>query len=80
MDSYLYMNRTLAKRLKELKIIEFNNMNQVKNVKRIDETKRKIETLEEKLKKIKNQYAYSLLQQERLNILTRHKTKKPSHP
>jgi hypothetical protein len=63
------MNRTLAKRLKELKIIEFNNMNQVKNVKRIDETKRKIETLEEKLKKIKNQYAYSLLQQERLNIL-----------
>jgi hypothetical protein len=45
MDSYLYMNKVLAKKLKELKIIEFNNMNQVKNVKRIDETKKKIETL-----------------------------------
>lgn len=63
MDSYLYQNKVLAKKLKELKIIEFNNQNQLKNVKRIDETKRKVEVLEEKLRRIKNQYAYSLLQQ-----------------
>lgn len=69
MDSYLYQNKVLAKKLKELKIIEFNNQNQLKNVKRIDETKRKIEIMDDKLRRIKNQYAYSLLQQERLNIL-----------
>jgi len=31
MDSYLYKNKVLAKRLKELKIIQFNNQSQFKN-------------------------------------------------
>lgn len=36
MDAYLYANRVLAKKLKELKVIELNNMSQVKNVRKID--------------------------------------------
>jgi hypothetical protein len=31
MDSYLYKNKILAKRLKELKIIQYNNQSQLKN-------------------------------------------------
>lgn len=69
MDSYLYMNKVLAKKLKELKIIELNSLGQARNVRKAEETKKKIDSLEEKLSKVKHQYAYSLLQQERLNIL-----------
>lgn len=35
MDSYLYKNKILAKRLKELKIIQYNNQSQLKNEKKI---------------------------------------------
>ena len=42
-DNYLYKNKVLAKRLKELKIIQQNNNNQAKNEKKIVETKKKIE-------------------------------------
>lgn len=31
MDAYLYKNKILAKRLKELKIIQYNNQSQLKN-------------------------------------------------
>ena len=31
LDSYLYKNKILAKRLKELKIIQYNNQSQLKN-------------------------------------------------
>lgn len=36
MDSYLYKNKILAKRLKELKIIQYNNQSQLKNEKKIE--------------------------------------------
>lgn len=68
-DNYLYRNKVLAKRLKELKIIQQNNTNQVKNEKKINETKTKIEQIEGKIDKVKYQYAYSLLEHERLNVL-----------
>lgn len=42
MDSYLYKNKILAKRLKELKIIQYNNQSQLKNEKKIEEKKQKI--------------------------------------
>ena len=42
MDNYLYKNKVLAKKLKELKIIQQNNNNQAKNEKKISETKKKI--------------------------------------
>jgi hypothetical protein len=35
MDNYLYKNKVLAKRLKELKIIQYNHMSQVNNSKKI---------------------------------------------
>ena len=61
MDSYLYKNKILAKRLKELKIIEYNNQSQLKNERKIEEKKNKISEIEEKIEKVKYQYAYSLL-------------------
>ena len=61
LDSYLYKNKILAKRLKELKIIQYNNQSQLKNEKKIEEKKRKITEIEEKIEKVKYQYAYSLL-------------------
>ena len=42
MDSYLYKNKILAKRLKELKTIQYNNQSQLKNQKKIEEKKQKI--------------------------------------
>jgi hypothetical protein len=36
LDSYLYKNKILAKRLKELKIIQYNNQSQLKNEKKIE--------------------------------------------
>lgn len=42
MDTYIYKNKILAKRLKELKIIQFNNKSQLKNEKKIQEKKEKI--------------------------------------
>ena len=62
MDSYLYKNKILAKRLKELKIIEYNNQSQLKNERKIEEKKNKIFEIEEKIEKVKYQYAYSLLE------------------
>ena len=62
MDSYLYKNKILAKRLKELKIIEYNNQSQLKNERKIEEKKNKISEIEEKIEKVKYQYAYSLLE------------------
>lgn len=41
-DGYLYKNKALAKKLKELKIIQQNSNNQAKNEKKIGETKKKI--------------------------------------
>ena len=69
MDNYLYKNKVLAKKLKELKIIQQNNNNEVKNEKKITETKKRISELEGKIEKVKYQYAYSLLEHERLNVL-----------
>ena len=69
MDSYLYKNKILAKRLKELKIIEYNNQSQLKNERKIEEKKGRIAEIEEKIEKVKYQYAYSLLEHERLNVL-----------
>ena len=46
MDSYLYKNKILAKRLKELKIIQYNNQSQLKNEKKIEEKKQKISEIE----------------------------------
>ena len=62
MDSYLYKNKILAKRLKELKIIEYNNHSQLKNERKIEEKKNKISEIEDKIEKVKYQYAYSLLE------------------
>ncbi len=42
MDTYIYKNKILAKRLKELKIIQFNNKSQLKNEKKIQEKKERI--------------------------------------
>ncbi|MCB0369754.1 MAG: hypothetical protein KDD45_10025 [Bdellovibrionales bacterium] len=42
LDAYLYKNKILAKRLKELKIIQYNNQSQLKNEKKIEEKKKKI--------------------------------------
>ena len=42
LDAYLYKNKVLAKRLKELKIIQYNNQSQLKNEKKIEEKKKKI--------------------------------------
>ena len=69
MDSYLYKNKILAKRLKELKIIQYNNQSQLKNEKKIDDKKKKINEIEDKIEKVKFQYAYSLLEHERLTVL-----------
>lgn len=41
-DSYQYKNKVLAKRLKELKIIQFNNTNKMNNEKKLHELKEKI--------------------------------------
>ena len=41
-DTYIYKNKILAKRLKELKIIQYNNKSQLKNEKKIQEKKEKI--------------------------------------
>jgi hypothetical protein len=46
LDSYLYKNKILAKRLKELKIIQYNNQSQLKNEKKIEEKKQKIAEIE----------------------------------
>ncbi len=46
MDSYLYKNQILAKRLKELKIIQYNNHSQLKNEKKIQDKKHKISEIE----------------------------------
>ena len=46
LDSYLYKNKILAKRLKELKIIQYNNQSQLKNEKKIEEKKKKIAQIE----------------------------------
>ena len=35
-DSYLYKNKVLAKKLKELKIIQHNNASQMKTAKKIE--------------------------------------------
>ena len=45
-DNYLYKNKALAKKLKQLKIIQQNSNNQAKNQKKISETKKKISELE----------------------------------
>jgi hypothetical protein len=45
MDTYLYKNKILAKRLKELKIIQYNNKSQLKNEKKIQEKKVKIQEI-----------------------------------
>ena len=42
LDAYLYKNKILAKRLKELKIIQYNNQSQLKNEKKTEERKQKI--------------------------------------
>ena len=46
LDAYLYKNKILAKRLKELKIIQYNNQSQLKNEKKIEEKKKKITEIE----------------------------------
>lgn len=69
MDAYLYKNKILAKRLKELKIIQYNNQSQLKNEKKIEEKRAKIAEIEEKIERVKYQYAFSLLEHERLNVL-----------
>ncbi len=46
MDAYLYKNKILAKRLKELKIIQYNNQSQLKNEKKIEEKRGKIAEIE----------------------------------
>lgn len=61
-DNYLFLNKNLAKKLKELKIIQMNNNNQQKNFKKISEAKARINQLEQKIEKVKGMYAYSLLQ------------------
>lgn len=44
-------------------------MSQTKNEKKIEEKKQKIKQIEDKIEKVKYQYAYSLLEHERLNVL-----------
>lgn len=41
-DTYIYKNKILAKRLKELKIIQYSNRSQLKNEEKIQEKKEKI--------------------------------------
>jgi hypothetical protein len=69
MDTYIYKNKILAKRLKELKIIQYNNKSQLKNEKKIQEKKEKIKEIEAKIEKVKYMYANSLLEHERQDLL-----------
>jgi hypothetical protein len=69
MDTYIYKNKILAKRLKELKIIQYNNKSQLKNEKKIQEKKEKIKEIEAKIEKVKYMYANSLLEHERQHLL-----------
>lgn len=48
-DAFQYKNRVLAKRLKELKIIQFNNTNKLNNEKKMQEFKDKIREYENKI-------------------------------